>query len=197
MKKHFLYTFLFLVHAFVSCQPKTDVKKNSSQDGFIIGKVIKVSDGDTYHILVNGHQKIKVRMQGIDAPERSMPFYAVSKKYLNNLIYQKEIKVQKIAEDRYGRTLGFTYLMDGTDVNHAMLKAGLVWHFKRYSKDKILADLEKEARKNRVGLWSDPNPLAPWEFRKKEKLIFFFGFGWKLKLFFSLFKLNRPYFCHY
>ena len=131
------------------------------------GMVVKIVDGDTYDVIRNGVQT-RVRMEGIDAPERGMDYYKVSKDYLGSLCMNKKIRLQVSKKDRYGRLIAKTYLPDGRELGEEMVRAGLAWHFKKYSSDATLARLEREARAARRGLWSMSNPVAPWEHRKKK-----------------------------
>jgi len=170
MKSNIFIFFVIIIFICFGCQEKNINNSKNNQNDIIYGKVIHIADGDTYTLLVEKNKKIRVRMHGIDAPEKTMPFYSVSKNFLKNLIFQKEIKLKKVGQDRYGRTLGYTFLLDGTDITHEMLKAGMVWHFKRYSNDKILSKLEHEAKIKKNGLWIDENPIAPWEFRKNNRI---------------------------
>ena len=165
MKKttfYFLLTFLIVSLSCVSKSGKTISEQNESS---VSGKIVTVLDGDTYDIMI-GNEKIRVRMEGIDAPERGMPFYQVSKRYLSELCFGKQVTLDVTGKDIYGRTLGFTYLNDGRELGAEMLKAGLAWHYKYYNSDTALANLELEARKLRKGLWVDKNPKSPWEIRK-------------------------------
>ncbi len=131
-------------------------------------KVIHVSDGDTFTILNNNRQQ-KIRIQGIDAPEKKMPFGNVSKMYLNDLCYGQDVALIYITTDRYGRTVALARLRDGRDISSEMIKAGLAWHYLKYSSDKNLGKLEAQARKLRIGLWQDKDPQAPWEYRKLKR----------------------------
>ena len=112
----------------------------------ITGRVVSVIDGDTYDLLVDGYGTVRVRMQGIDAPEREMAFYRASRNYLSGLCFGKSVTLKITGKDSGGRTLGFTYLEDGRELCQEMIRSGYAWHFKRYNSDKILSDLEKEAR---------------------------------------------------
>ncbi len=127
-------------------------------------KVIGIIDGDTYDILVK-NKPMRIRMEGIDAPERGMPYNKVAKKYLSNMIFGKMVRVIEIQKDRNGRSVSRTYLANGTDVSAKMIAAGYAWHFKKYNNELALAQLEIEARAKRIGLWAEKNPLAPWEVR--------------------------------
>lgn len=128
----------------------------------ISGKVISIIDGDTYDILVTGNKTIRIRMEGIDAPEKGMPFYKVSKKFLSELCYNKNVIINITGKDDYNRFLARTYLNKYTELSQEMIEAGLAWHFKKYNSDTILSRLEVEARNLRKGLWIDKRPMAPW-----------------------------------
>jgi len=155
--------FLFLFCTSCSGNGKKIINIGSNA---ITGKVIHIIDGDTYDLLTAENKTIRVRMSGIDAPERGMAFYKVSKNFLGSLCNNKTVKLVKTDTDQYGRTVGFTYLEDGRELGHEMIKAGLAWHFKKYNSDKDLSDLEFEARKAKRGLWFEENPMAPWDNRK-------------------------------
>jgi micrococcal nuclease len=133
------------------------------------GKVISVLDGDTYDILIEGNKTIRIRMEGIDAPEKGMPFYRVSKNYLGKLCFGKTVRLDIRSKDSNGRRIAYSYLDDGTELSHEMIKAGLAWHFKKYSSDSSLSNLEIEAKKSKLGLWADKYPMSPWENRKLHK----------------------------
>ncbi len=144
-----------------SCSDSSEVQ-NGKQ---LPGKVIAIIDGDTYDLLIAGNKTIRVRMEGIDAPERGMPYYKVSKKYLGSLCFGKQVTLHVTGQDNHDRYLGFTYLVDGRELSHEMIKAGMAWHFTKYNSDKDLAKLEIEARKDRRGLWKDEHPMSPWRNR--------------------------------
>lgn len=131
-------------------------------------KVIAIIDGDTYDIVKN-KQKIRIRIDAIDAPERGMAYYKISKNHLSKLIFGKLVTIKEISKDWHGRIVGKTYLSNKTDVSAEMLKNGMAWHYKKYSSDAILAALENQAKKQKLGLWKDTNPIAPWDIRKMRK----------------------------
>lgn len=108
---------------------------------------------------------INVKFDTIDCPESSQDFGTRAKQATSDLCFNKEVKIEKTGEDRYGRTLGFVYVGD-ICVNKELLKQGMAWHYKYFNKDPELAKLETEARKAKVGIWSQPNPVAPWDFRR-------------------------------
>jgi micrococcal nuclease len=131
------------------------------------GKVVGVSDGDTITVLVD-KKPIKIRLEGIDAPEAKQSFGNRSKQALSDLVFGKQVKVKKTGEDRYGRSLGFVST-DRIDINAKMIQDGWAWHYKKYNLDSKLANLELQARAARRGLWAEPNPLSPWDFRDRQK----------------------------
>lgn len=130
------------------------------------GKVIGVMDGDTFDLL-NGTEKVRVRLEGIDSPEKGQPFGNNAKKALSDLCFGKNVQVAVNNKDRYGRAIARVYLPDGRCVNEEMLRQGMAWHFKRYSNDAHWARIESSARRARKGLWADPRPVAPWEWRSQ------------------------------
>ena len=127
-------------------------------------KVIGIVDGDTYDILADNHE-VRIRMDAIDAPERGMPYYKVSKKYLSSLIFGKFIEVDIFDEDSRGRIIAHTY-SNGLDISAEMLSAGLAWHYKEHNNEDKYSELEINARSKKLGLWADENPYKPWEIRK-------------------------------
>ena len=131
------------------------------------GKVVSLADGDTVTVLVDKTQ-VKVRLEGIDAPEKSQAFGAKAKTALSDLIGRKDVTVHATGTDRYGRTLG-RIIIDGQDVSAVMVSKGFAWHYKEYSDDEDLAKLEEQAREQKIGIWSEANALPPWEFRKRRK----------------------------
>jgi micrococcal nuclease len=131
----------------------------------ITGKVVKIADGDTFTLLVNNEQ-IRIRLHGIDAPEKAQPFSQVATDFLSEMVFGKMVSVRTMDVDRYGRTIGMVSV-DGVNVNEALLRAGLVWHYKYYDKNQEWARMESEARSAKLGLWSQPNPIPPWEYRRK------------------------------
>lgn len=131
------------------------------------GKVVKVADGDTFTMLVKGKKQIKVRLYGIDCPERKQDFGQVAKKFLSDKIFDKTVSVKKIRTDRYGRTIGIVTI-DDQNINEALLSSGLAWHYKAYDNNEDWAQLEKKARDEKKGLWSRKDSMEPWLFRKSK-----------------------------
>lgn len=131
-------------------------------------RCIGVTDGDTITILQPGTppRQVKIRLDGIDAPESSQAFGTAAKQALSGLVFGKDVIVQASGKDRYGRTLATIHLPNGWNVNATLVRNGYAWHYKQYSKDPQLAQCEVQARAERKGLWSDKAPAAPWDFRR-------------------------------
>lgn len=133
------------------------------------GKVTGIKDGDTFEVLYDG-QPEKVRLAEIDCPEKSQPFGNNAKQYASQLCFGKMVTVTSSGKrDRYGRVVGTITTADGLNVNEALIKAGLAWHYKDYSDNEALGLLQQEAKAQRVGLWQDKNPVAPWNWRKHKR----------------------------
>lgn len=133
----------------------------------IPGIVTKVYDGDTL-TLQNNNGIYKIRLSGIDAPERRQAYGNVSRNHLYNMVRNKFVYAEVHDKDRYGRYVA-KIIIDNIDVNAEMLKTGLAWHYKQYDKNPEYARLEQEAKQNRRGLWMEKNPIPPWIYRKTKK----------------------------
>lgn len=168
----FSFFFLFILLIVSSCSSRrerldkyktanTNIETTSSDNSY---KVIGIVDGDTYDILVD-NQKVRIRMNTIDAQRRGMPYYKVSKKYLSSLIFGKFIEVDIFDENSRGRKIAHTFSRNGLDLSAEMLSVGLAWHYKEHNNDKY-SELEINARNERLGLWANENPYKPWEIRK-------------------------------
>ncbi len=131
-------------------------------------KVVGVHDGDTVTCIDENNQQQKIRLAEIDAPEVSQDFGKVSREALAGMVFGKTIEVVDDGKDRYGRWIGRLYV-DGLDVNRQMVATGMAWHYAAYSKDSSLAALQSQAQAQRLGLWSQPNPMPPWDYRKSGK----------------------------
>jgi micrococcal nuclease len=165
--KYFPSLLLVILPLIFSCNGKRSGNYNSSnKEKKSSGKVIAIIDGDTYDILLEGNKTERVRMDAIDAPEKGMPFYKVAKNYLSELCFQKEVRLVYIGIDQHGRSINRSFLTDGTDLSKEMIRNGLAWHYKEYSSDKELAELEIQARNKKIGLWADKKPMEPWLCRK-------------------------------
>jgi len=131
----------------------------------VLGKVVSVHDGDTLTVLVD-HRQVRVRLIDIDAPELRQPFGTRSRQSLSNLCFGKVASLNVRGQDRFNRTLA-RVSCGGSDVNAEQVRRGYAWTFLRYARpDSPLFALEKEARASHRGLWQDPAPIAPWEWRR-------------------------------
>ncbi|MGJ0332515.1 thermonuclease family protein [Aliarcobacter cryaerophilus] len=133
----------------------------------LVGKVVKVSDGDTVTILTEDKAQHKIRLNDIDAPEKKQAFGNKSKDNLAKYIAGKTVTVQYQKKDKHKRILGTIYY-NNKDINLQQVKDGYAWVYKKYSKKSEYYKAEKLARDKMVGLWIDKSPLEPWEFRKKK-----------------------------
>ncbi len=134
----------------------------------ITGKVIRISDGDTFHMLLDDRSTIKIRLHGIDSPEKSQPFYQQARNYLSELIFNKSVKIVVPYKDQYKRHVAFAYV-DGISVNEKMLESGMAWHFTKHDQQVKWKELENKARNDKKGLWADPHPIAPWKYRTEQR----------------------------
>lgn len=128
--------------------------------------VISIADGDSFTVS-KGDTLLEIRLYGIDCPERTQPFYNKAGKFTKEMLQSGEIRIEAVDRDRYGRTVAWVYV-DSFSVNEELVRHGLAWHYKQYSSDKNLAQLEGDARARNIGLWSDPSSIPPWKFRKRK-----------------------------
>ena len=131
-------------------------------------KVVSISDGDTFTGLDSQNRQVKIRLHGIDAPEKVQAFGNVSRKALGDLIEGKTVEVQQVDKDRYGRVVANVHV-GGTHVNRELVAKGLAWRYVQYDKKGEFTQVEQAAKTARKGLWGDANPVPPWEWRKSEK----------------------------
>ena len=159
--KVFIAFSLFVFFAY--CREK---RKEVKYPSIFKGKVIAIKDGDTYKVLYNNKEKT-IRLAHIDCPEKGQPFGNRAKQFASILCFGKTVTVQTEGKtDIYKRIIGEIILEDGTNVNKELIKNGLAWHYKKYSKNIEFDELESQARKDKIGIWSDTDPVAPWKWRK-------------------------------
>lgn len=138
--------------------------------GTIEGRVVAVADGDTITVLDSTNTQHKIRLAGIDAPEKKQPYGQRSKQSLSDLVFEKAVVVETDKRDKYSREVG-KVLVVGMDANLEQVIRGMAWHYKAYEREqspndrKLYAAGESEARAARRGLWADAEPLPPWDFR--------------------------------
>jgi endonuclease YncB( thermonuclease family) len=130
------------------------------------GKVVAVSDGDTITVLY-GRVGKKVRLDGIDAPERKQDYGTRARQFVGSKVFGKTVQIDFKGTDRYGRLIGLVVLPDKTILNHEIVRNGLAWWYRKYAPDDhLLERLEADACSARRGLWQQANPTPPWEFRR-------------------------------
>ena len=148
--------------------------------GDIAGKVVSVTDGDTIKVLDSTSTQYKVRLTGIDAPERDQPYGNASREHLASIVAGKQVFVASDNSDRYGRVLGKVWVQPSDcascgktlEANHVQLLAGMAWWYRYYASEQSPEDRgryessEDEARKRKRGLWADPDPINPYRWRK-------------------------------
>jgi endonuclease YncB( thermonuclease family) len=142
--------------------------------GTIQGKVVAVADGDTITVLDATNTKHKIRLQGIDAPEKAQAFGQKSKQSLHQMVHSKQVSIEFQKKDKYGRTVG-KVVHNGNDICLEQLKLGMAWHYKQYESEQSKEDsiayqqAELAARDQALGIWKDKNATPPWEFRKQTR----------------------------
>jgi micrococcal nuclease len=129
-----------------------------------VARVVGIGDGDTITVLTAGHDRIRVRLSGIDAPELGQPFGRKAKEFTSGLVYGRWVDVRPKERDQFDRLVARVFV-DGKDLAHEIVAAGFAWHSKRFDSDAALASAEAAARKLRLGLWADARPIPPWRFR--------------------------------
>ena len=151
-------------------KPKKSKPKKPLRDLTVFeGKVIGIKDGDTFEVLYDSIPE-RVRLADIDCPEKSQAFGKNARQYASELCFGKVVTVTSTGKrDRYKRIVGTIVTQEGINVNQALVKAGLAWHYRQYSKNELLTEIEAEAREAKIGLWADNDPVAPWEWRKQRR----------------------------
>lgn len=149
-------------------KPKIDISW-SAPAYELSGKVVKVADGDTLTIVDARGGKHKIRLYGIDTPEYDQPHYGPAKKALSRLVANKAVGIDIKDTDAYGRTVGVVFI-DGRSVNLEMVRRGHAWWYKRYAElSQPLREAEEHARAYELGLWAEPDPIAPWVWRRQRR----------------------------
>lgn len=158
-QKTFLYLLVLLLLSFPI----------SSTAATFTGKVVGISDGDTISVMREG-RAVKVRLHGIDCPEKGQPYGTKAKQYTSEMAFGKEVKVRIKDTDRYGRIVGEVILPNGLSLNKELVFVGLAWWYRKYApNDRTLKALEAGTREAKRGLWVDKNPIPPWEWREMQR----------------------------
>jgi len=134
------------------------------------GKVVRIADGDTFTMLTTNNQQVKIRLYGIDCPERAQDFGTVARQKLSDLIFGQIVRIDKKDTDRYGRTIAIVFNNKGVNVNEEMLRTGFAWHYREYDQNPAWDDLVFSAQRQNLGLWAKPNPTPPWLWRKAKRV---------------------------
>ncbi|PKO87239.1 MAG: nuclease [Betaproteobacteria bacterium HGW-Betaproteobacteria-12] len=148
--------------------------QTATQAGTITGYVVSIADGDTITVLDGSRQQHKIRLAGIDAPEKKQAYGERSRQSLAAMVFNKAVSVAWDKQDRYGRTVG-KVMINGVDANLEQVKAGMAWWYEKYRKEqapadqRLYAEAEQRARAGREGLWRDPMPVAPWDWRSAQR----------------------------
>ncbi|MDR6969293.1 endonuclease YncB(thermonuclease family) [Flavobacterium arsenatis] len=160
MKYAIAFLFLFLYNPETSLEKKTPITFEA--------KVTAIKDGDTFKVFADG-KETTIRLAHVDCPEKKQPFSNNAKQLASDLCFGKTVKVVSDGTvDRYKRLIAEIYVGKKC-VNQQLVQNGMAWHYKKYSKSTHYANLEILARKNKVGLWADKEPMAPWEWRKNKR----------------------------
>lgn len=136
--------------------------------------MVGISDGDTLTVLDAEQRQRKIRLSGIDAPEKRQAWGQRAQQFLGERVFQRVVRIEVSKKDRYGREIGKIQL-DGEDINLELVRAGLAWHYRAYEREQsgeereLYAQAEQQARERGQGLWSDAHPVAPWDFRRRER----------------------------
>ncbi len=142
---------------------------SSGLAGEFSGTVVGVLDGDTIEV-VHARQTERIRLSGIDCPEKGQAYGQRAKQAMSVQAFGKEVTLRTFGKDRYGRTIADVILPDGDNLNQILVKEGMCWWYRKYAPgNAVLEDLETDAREKRMGLWSDAQPIPPWEWRKAKR----------------------------
>lgn len=140
----------------------------------LVGKVSGVQDGDSIIVLDDTFTEHRVRLGGIDAPERSQAYGQAAKQSLARMVFGNTVSVVWEKTDPYGRTVG-KVVFNGQDINLKQIQSGYAWHYRQYQSEQRLDDREAyaaaeiEARRARLGLWQEPDPVPPWRYRRTHR----------------------------
>lgn len=134
----------------------------------VTGKVVGVLEGDTIEVVYDRHQK-RIRLNGIDCPEKGQPYGTKAKQAVSNLVLGKGVALETRGLDKNGRTIADVFLPDGINVGLELVRNGSCWWYPEDAPENVvLAELQRRARRAGVGLWADPDPVPPWEWRKRK-----------------------------
>lgn len=147
----------------------TSKKQADTAEPGLRGRAVKIVDGDTFDLLLPEERTVRIRLHGVDCPERGQDYGKAAKEAFGEMMRDQQLRVVTVDSDRYGRVVGEVYTSSGMWVSLELVKRGMAWHYLAYSSDERLAQAEREARAASVGLWSQPRPVAPWDWRKEKR----------------------------
>jgi micrococcal nuclease len=133
------------------------------------GKVIAIKDGDTVVVIDSLNTQTTLRLAEVDCPEKNQPFGTKAKQFTSDQVYLKTVKYVVTDIDRYGRSIAMIYYDNNKYLSAEIIRAGMGWHYKKYSKSIELAEIEIQAQKEKSGLWIDNNPKSPSEWRNNNR----------------------------
>jgi micrococcal nuclease len=138
-------------------------------DDLMTARVVAIADGDSFTVLTPTKEQVWIRLYGIDCPEIEQPFGMEAKQFTTEQCFGMTIQYRIMGVDVFDRTIAIVYLDDGSELNLELLKAGLAWHLKSHSDRKDYAQADEKARRAGIGLWADPDPTPPWEWRREKR----------------------------
>jgi endonuclease YncB( thermonuclease family) len=154
---------LWAVLVFAGCSCKAPQQKKE------LAWVVNIADGDTFTLLYTDKSNVKVRLYGIDTPERGQDFGTAARTTLGEMLKGHLVSLYEKNKDRYGRTVAVAFRDDGLCINEEMLRLGYAWHYGEYDKNPAWKELEQQAKKKKLGLWAGSKPTPPWEWRKMKR----------------------------
>ena len=172
--------FAIFILTFLGCSepPTQEISREVAGGNLLFGKVISITDGDTITIKDVKNEEYRIRLGEIDAPEKSQEYGAESTQVLKDLVLDKQVKIFWKKKDHFswktsdhqvkiGRIIGGVYI-DDRFINRELVEQGAAWHYKEFSKDETLPVAEDYAKEHKYGLWAKPNPISPWNYRKRK-----------------------------
>lgn len=154
---------ILAIHAIANLALAKSAEPNDARyEAYVVG----IADGDTITVLTNQNEQVKIRLYGIDCPEKKQAFGTKARQFIADLVFNKAVSIQPIQRDRYGRLVAKVYV-DNRDVGLTMIEYGYAWWYQQYAKKATdYKQAQAKARRQQLGLWADANPVAPWMFRK-------------------------------
>lgn len=142
----------------------TSTEKSDLKTDLFTARVVVVSEGDTLTVL-RDDDIVEIRLHGVDSPEPGQAFSDEARQFTASLCFDRAVEVRPLTRDPGGRIVAIVYLEDRRELNYELLKAGMAWHAKKFSDDDMYDAAVRHARESRLGIWSDPKPIPPWEYR--------------------------------